>query len=122
MSRKGGKRTSELVLRLVDLGVPELVEQFGVTEQQAREVMREIAHNLARHYGGQFMYVPKDQEFGLTKRDMLIYERLTAGNVHDLAQEFGLTVRQVYSINSHVRDQVIRKRQNPLPGFEPDAA
>lgn len=117
MSRKGGKRSAELVLRLVELGSRELVEQLGVVELQAREVMREIAHNLARHYGGQFMYVPKDQEFALTKRDMEIYEELGSGNVHEVAAKWGLTERQVYAINSYVRDQIMRKRQGELPGF-----
>lgn len=119
--RRGGKRTAELVLRLVELGARELAEQLKVPEPQARELMREIAHNLARHYGGQFMYVPKDQEFALTKRDLLIFERFNGSNVQELALEHGLTARQVYAILGHVRDQQLRKLQGELPGFDDDA-
>lgn len=118
MSRKGGKKTGELLVRLVDLGSRELVEQLTLPEPQARELMREIAHNLARHYGGQFMYCPKDQEFALTKRDMLIFEAFNGSNAHELGEQHNLTVRQIYSIIKYVRDQLVRKRQNLLPGFE----
>ena len=35
-----------------------------------------------------------------------------------LSREEYLTVQQLYAINRFVRDQVMRKRQNPLPGFD----
>lgn len=122
MARRGSTRSAELVLRLVDLGTRTLVEQLGqelgLTEPQAREAMREVAHNLAGEYGGTYMYVPKDREFELTKRDMEIYERLQGGNANDLAIEYRLGVQQIYSINRYVRDQLVRKRQGRLPGFD----
>jgi Mor family transcriptional regulator len=118
MARKGSSRSAELIVQLVGIGTPTLVEQFGVSELQAHQAMREIAHNLARSYGGQLMYVPRDQDFALTKRDMQIYERMGRESIHELAKEFDLTVQQLYSINRYVRDQIQRKRQNALPGFE----
>ena len=118
MSRKGGKRSAEIVTRLVELGAKALVEQFEIADAQAQHVMREIAHDLARHYGGGMVYFPKDHEFALTKRDLEIYAELRSGNAIDVARKHGLSDRQVYAINRHVLDQVQRKRQNPLPGFE----
>lgn len=118
MGRKGSMKSAEMVTRLVDLGARALTEHCGLAETQAREAMREIAHNLSREYGGQYMYVPKDQELELTKRDLVIYERLQGGNANDLAKEYGLSVQQIYAINRYVRDSLARKRQNLLPGFE----
>ena len=126
MARRGSTRSAELVTRLVELGARALVEQFGeelkLTEAQAREAMREIAHSLAREYGGTYMYVPKDQELELTKRDLVIYGRLRSGNANEVAREHGLSVQQVYAINRYVREMVARKRQNRLPGFEDQPA
>lgn len=122
MARRGTTRSAELVVRLVDLGTRTLVDQCGMGEQQAREAMREIAHNLAREYGGTYMYVPKDQELELTKRDLEIYERLQGGNANELAREYNLSVQQIYSINRFVRDQIARKRQMPLLAEDGEAA
>jgi Mor family transcriptional regulator len=119
MGRKGrGGEAAELIKLLVELGTRTLVEQCSFPEQQAREAMREIAHNLARNYGGNFMYVPKDSEFALTKRDLVIYERMTSGNANELSREFKLSVQQIYSINRYVREKLLRDRQARLPGIE----
>lgn len=118
MGRKGSTRVTELVQQLISLGTTTLVETFDCKPLQAQQAMREIAHNLARSNGGEYMYVPKDQDFGLTKRDLQIYERMGREDVHTLAKEYGLTARQLYSINRYVRDQMVRQRQNALPGFE----
>lgn len=122
MARKGTNEAAEMIKALVDLGTRTLVEQCSLTEPQARESMREIAHNLARNYGGSYMYVPKDSEFQLTKRDMEIYERMIGGNANELAREFDLSVQQIYSINRHVREKLLRDRQGRLPGVEPAEA
>jgi Mor family transcriptional regulator len=122
MARKGSNEAAELIKALVDLGTRTLVEQCNLTEPQARESMREIAHNLARNYGGGYMYVPKDSEFQLTKRDMEIYKRMIGGNANELAREFGLSVQQLYSINRHVREKLLRDRQGRLPGVDPAEA
>ena len=117
MGRKASRRPAELIAELVRLGTSTLVETLGISEPKAREAMREVAHNLARNHGGTIMYVPKDMEFSLTKRDLRIYERMGRENVHDLAREYDLTAQQLYAINRSVRDQMLRSRQDPLPGF-----
>jgi Mor family transcriptional regulator len=122
MSRKGNQKSAEMITRLVEVGSSTLAEFLGTPQAQAEEVMREIAHNLARHYGGGMMYFPKDHEFALTKRDLQIYSEMRSGNAAEVARKWGLSDRQVYAINSHVRDSIMRKRQGKLPGFEDDQA
>lgn len=118
MGRKGTTKPAELVTRLVDLGTTTLTEQCGLGEPQAREAMRQIAHNLCSNYGGQFFYMPKDREMSLTQRDMDIYNGLQSGNANELALKHRLSVQQVYAINRYVRDKLARERQNRLPGFD----
>jgi Mor family transcriptional regulator len=118
MARRGSKEAAELINTLVELGTRTLVEQCSLPEPQARESMREIAHNLARNYGGSYMYVPKDSEFQLTKRDLEIYEQLVGGNANEVARRHNLSVQQVYAINRHVREKTLRDRQRPLDGLD----
>ena len=122
MSRKGSQRSAELISRLVEIGTATLIEQLTVPAAQAREAMRDVAHKLANEYGGAFMYVPKDQEFALDQRDMLIHQRLERGSsVYDVARDYSLTERQIYAIAQHVRERIGANRQNGLPGFDPVA-
>jgi Mor family transcriptional regulator len=118
VARRGSKEAAELIKVLVELGTRTLVEQCELPEAQARESMREIAHNLARNYGGSYMYVPKDSEFRLTQRDMEIYQQLIGGNANEVARRHNLSVQQVYAINRHVREKMLRDRQRPLDGLE----
>jgi Mor family transcriptional regulator len=122
MGRQGGQKAAEMITRLVEIGVATLLEELETPRERAEQVMREIAHNLARDYGGGMMYFPKDHEFALTKRDMQIYNEMGRGNAAEIAHRHGLSDRQVYAISKHVRDQIMRKRQGKLPGFEDDQA
>lgn len=118
MARRGTQKTAEMIATLVDLGVRTLVADGLMDEAPARQAMREIAHNLARQYGGQYLYVPQDSEFALTKRDLEIYAELQGGNANALAKKHGISVQQVYAINRHVRDNIQRAKQRELPGLE----
>ena len=51
--------------------IPLLARRF------AAEVARDCAHDICLSHGGGYMYVPKDQEFELTKRDREIFDRAT---------------------------------------------
>lgn len=120
MGRKGGAKSADMINRLVELGAATLTEQLNVPRDQAELAMREIAYNLARHYGGAMMYFPRDHEFALTKRDLQIYAEMRPGNASELARKWGLSDRQIYAINSHVHNSVMRKKQQKLPGFGDD--
>ncbi|MGK2897822.1 MAG: Mor transcription activator family protein [Burkholderiaceae bacterium] len=118
MGRKGSSKTAEMVSRLVDLGTRTLTKRCAMSEAMAREAMREIAHDLCRDYGGQYVYVPKDQELDLTQRDLDVYNDLTSGNANEVAKKHNISVQQVYAINRYVRDKLQRERQHGLPGFD----
>lgn len=119
MGRRGTEKTAEMITTLVDLGVRTLTADGLMDETTARINMREIAHNLARQYGGQYLYVPQDTQFALTRRDEQIYAELASGNANEVARKHGISVQQVYAINRYVRQELMRKRQQVLPGLEP---
>lgn len=120
MPRSG--KPPEMLARLIEMGVRTLVEQFGaalgLSELQAEVAMREIAHDLAKNYGGAYIYVPKDHKQMLTTRDVTIFEELRRDNVNEVALKHGLSVQQIYAINRRVREQMRRQNQPALPGLE----
>lgn len=121
--RKSGREISDLVARLVELGSAAMTS-LGVNAETAREAMRDVAHDWCREHGGQQLYLPRDVDFGLSRRDLEIWEAFSGSNTTALAERHGLTVRQVQSILRRVRREQMRSRQAVLPGLEPadDAA
>lgn len=118
MARKGTSKTPEMVTRLVDIGVKRLVEQLNVAEEPARALMRDVAHDLCREWGGNDMYVPKNEEFELSERDRQIWAEFTGFNGAELASRYGLSVRQVRYIIALVSRRETRNSQHELPGLE----
>lgn len=118
MGRKGRTRPAELVLRLVEIGAQTLAKQLNIPDGRARAAMREIAHQLCREYGGQSMYVAKDDEFRLNERDRVLWQAYTGSNVPELASQFNLSEVQVRNIIAHVRRQRDRDQQPRLPGLD----
>lgn len=121
MARRGNKKAAELVARLTEMGAGVLVRDLaalGVDQTLATKLMREIAHDLAKEYGGTYIYVPQDMDFILTARDQRIWERFDGSNVNELAAEFGLSAVQIRIILRLMRQQQAAKNQGLLPGFD----
>jgi Mor family transcriptional regulator len=118
MARKGGKRTAEMVVRLVQIGGKVLAESLGATPAQAELAMREIAHELCKEYGGQSMYVAKDSEFELQLRDQRLWEEFNGANLTELAVKYALSERQVGYVIAHMRRTEGARTQPRLPGLD----
>lgn len=118
MSRKGGKRAAEMVVRLVEIGARTLAEQLSIPHAQAEMAMRGVAHVLCQEYGGQSIYVAKDTEFDLQLRDLALWQAFSGSNVTDLAVQFGISERQVEYIVAHMRRTESARTQPRLPGLE----
>lgn len=120
MHRKGKRRSAaELVTRLVEIGQARLASALGVTPEAARLAMREVAHELCREFGGQPIYVPKDDEFLRDARNDQIWAEFDGTNHLALAAKHHLTHVQIYAIVAEMRAAHRRLSQPDLPGFEP---
>jgi Mor family transcriptional regulator len=123
MSRKGKRSPTELVTRLVDIGSAKLTKELGASGEAARQLMRDIAHELCREYGGTPMYIPKDADYMRDVRDEAIWAEFDGTNVLDLATKYDLTAVQIYCIVKMMRAKHSSRSQPRLPGFEdPEAA
>lgn len=127
--RTGRRRPYQLVDDMVSVGSKELTDQLGVPTEQAREVMRQIAHQVCYMNAKCMIYVPEDLDFELSKRDEQIWiqyqidgpegaRKFTAHRVEQLAQEHGLTTQQIYNILRLMKRREVAARQGVLPGLD----
>lgn len=128
--RKGRRKPYKLVDDIVTVGSKELIEQLGVPVEQAREIMRHIAHEVCFMNAKSLIYVPEALDFELTKRDEEIWvqyqidgpdgaRKFSAHRVEQLAQERNLTAQQIYNILRLMRRREVADRQGVLPGIDP---
>lgn len=121
MSKRRSKpRVSEVINRIVDIGVAVLSEDLRLDADKVRASMREVAHSFCSEYGGQSLYLPRDFEIALEKRDIKIWESYNGRNSFELSQEFNLTDRQIRFILAMMRKREAAARQHDLPGMEQD--
>ena len=133
MGRKGIDKVHQFIDDLVAVGVRELVGSGTVAEQDAREQMTAIAHQLCFQYARSQIYIPAVLELTLTPRDELIYSAYaiegpdgvrpyTAARLAQLAVENSLTLRHCYNIITLAKRREQARRQPQLPGMDDAAA
>lgn len=115
---KSRGRVRAFVGHSVELISRRLVAELKIDATQAEEIARDCAHDICAGHGGAFMYIPKDVEFELTKRDLEIFERFNGQNLHELVEEYKVTHTRIYQIVARVKAEEIRKRQSRLPGLD----
>lgn len=115
----------EFVDDLVRIGTAELAAKLKLPEDQGREVMASITGQIVSLYARTTMYVPA----GFDSRNGTIWEKyqqdgatgtraFTQDRVAELAAEYQLTSRQIYSIVAVMKAQETARRQGRLPGFD----
>lgn len=126
---KSQKRVTAFVDTLVAIGSRALTAQLGLEDGLARDLMREIAHEICSQYGRTFMYVPADLGFDLERRNQEIWTKYgqstpggarawTQERVEELAAEYRVTSIHVYRILAQFRAAM----QPRLPGLDDDSA
>jgi hypothetical protein len=122
MGRKGkdarlkgdGGKLPQFVDHVVSIGARAMQEQLGTPEEQARELMRGVAHQLCALYARTDIYVPVYAEFDLSARDKRMWEqygqdgptgsrKYSAERAAEVAADFKLTTHQAYNIFRLVR-------------------
>lgn len=130
MGRKSRQKLYQFVDALVETGTRRLVAD-GVTRnaEQARTVMREIAHAICHQYARSVLYVPADMEFALSKRDAQIWakygidgddgaRKYSPQRVAQLADEYRLTTVQIYCIVKLMQRRELAARRRERAGVE----
>jgi Mor family transcriptional regulator len=103
-SRLGAELLEDVADHLADLAVRAL----GIPEAEARVFAQDAAAHLADLWGGQTVYVPKNQVAIIGKRNAEIYAAFTGDNISDLVTEYNLSRQAIYMIIA-----AERKRREP---------
>ncbi|WP_178860787.1 Mor transcription activator family protein [Thiomicrorhabdus cannonii] len=100
---------------------PERLAEFhDVIEHYFKEVLKQdkdVAHKhadgvttmIAKHFGGRPFYMPKGKSLDRSLRDQQIFKRFTGHNQDKLAEEYDLSVAQIYAIVA--RQHQLRQRK-----------
>jgi Mor family transcriptional regulator len=86
----------------------------GIAPERAREIGLLAADQVRQTYGGDAIYIPRGLALILDRRDLEIYGKYDGTNHFALAQEYSLTVRQIYTIVARVRAADSARRQMGL--------
>lgn len=108
------KRGTQLLFSIAELVADALTD---VDPEQARQVGLAAADAVRRHFGGEQVYIPKGLALAISERDREIWRKFNGRNHLELAKEYGLTARQIYSIIARVKEEEFQKRQGKLFEF-----
>jgi hypothetical protein len=123
MSRPDGE-VGEFVGDLVRIGVRELMSVLEIDPQSADRAMRQVADAVCIEYARRHIYVPvaydpRNREIARKYREHTRSARAnTPERIKELAAEYALTWRQIYSILEADRKAEFASRQGVLPGLE----
>lgn len=114
----------EFVNDLVRLGVEQLVTALRLPAEQAHQVMHLIADAVCAEYARRHIYVPvaydpRNREIVRKYHESSRSARAcTPARIKELAAEYALTWRQIYSILKDAREADFAARQGVLPGLD----
>ena len=111
MSPEVRAKWPKALANLVDV-VEAAHRRAGDDKDLARDRAFITVRALSRYAGGRQLYMPKGDVLERALRDREIWERHRGNNVDDLAEAYGLTVVQVYSILAEQR-ALHRQRMQP---------
>lgn len=116
--KKQGKTSKQGNALLNDLKshTESLLTEINIAPDQACQVANELMFQISQHWGGQLIYVVKDNKFLADRRDVEIYRAFNGHNHAELSQEYGLSLPYIYRILKRMSD--IERKQNQPDLFE----
>lgn len=98
-----------LIQDLADNLCEQAQKVLGIKEDRARAFGDLVAGMVADNWGGQIIYVPKDQRGLLLTRNLQIYKEYWEGlTIQDLIEKYDLSQQRIYSI---LEGEKVRRRQ-----------
>lgn len=108
---RAGKTSQQGKALLQDLKThtEHLLSEINLSPELASQVANELMFQISQHWGGQLIYVVKDNKFLADRRDVEIYRAFDGQNHAELAQQYGLTTPYIYRIIKRMSEM---ERQN----------
>lgn len=106
-------RWPEALTELINVLTASMRNQ-GAGEQEAKQQAIKLALDIADHFGGMQLYVPKGTLLKTLVRNMQIWHDFTGDNAKVLARQYGLTEVRLYEIIREQRQLQAAKHQGDL--------
>ncbi|MDH3997591.1 MAG: hypothetical protein OET90_02020 [Desulfuromonadales bacterium] len=104
--QKGGRQD---FLNSVAIKSIKILTGKGMPEKEAMSVAVELTDSLRSVFGGDSIYIKKGAAFTRATRNAQIVKDFDGSNTSQLAQDYGLTKRQVQRILSEDRQKKMKK-------------
>lgn len=108
------KGSADLLSDLAAKVAQALAEKAGIAIQDAEEIGIDIAEAVAKDWGGQVIYVPKNLAYDVSKKHLEIYGKFTGHNHAELASEYNMAMPTVYRILRRVQARLQSENQSDL--------
>jgi Mor family transcriptional regulator len=91
-----------------------LLEEQGVSAEDANQVASELCAQVRADWGGQQLYIRKASPEEMTQRDQLIYNEFNGRNHLQLARKHNLSTAHIYHIVKLAKARERASRQHHL--------
>ena len=91
-----------------------ILEAQGMPENDAEIVASKVRLEIHHNWGGQQVYIKKNDAYVLSQRDMKIFNECKGYNHDQLAKKYNLTKQYIYMIVKIVTKAEVAKRQDDL--------
>lgn len=117
MARELGKQSLQgkaLLHDLRDLACRLLKNLDTVDDDAAKQISNELMFQVSQHWGGQSIYIIKDDSFHAEERDVQIYKEFNGHNHTELSKKYKLTEIYIYRIVKRMMEQERNRLQPSL--------
>lgn len=114
VSTEGRSKFSEALIGILDQIAGALVKELKMEPGLARQAAEMSVEMIRETTGGGTLYVAKGHLYTITEKHRTIYRRFTGSNHFQLAREFDLTERQIYTIVERCQSEEFEKKQPSL--------
>lgn len=112
-NEKRGK-FSALLTELVDVITEAYMTELKLSAENAKRAAELAMEAIRTHAPGSALYIAKGHLWAVTEKHRRIYRRFSGANHGQLAREFDLTERQIYSIIAMVGQEEFERKQQRL--------
>lgn len=92
------------------------LKDINIDPDIARQFANELMFTMSQNWGGQSLYIIKDDTFHIDERDIKIYNDFNGHNHTELAKKYKLSLQYIYRIIKRMAE--IEKKRNQPDLFE----
>lgn len=89
----------------------ELIKSGKIDQEHAKQIGIEVAQTIAKNWGGEVIYIPRNLVLLLSERDRRIFNEFNGFNQRELSRKYKVSMQWIYRIVKRITKEEIAKRQ-----------